>query len=467
MIVVGEDVSLARKKTGRRGLAGTVMVHKICGAMAERGDSLEEIVRIGQACADAMGTVGASLTTCNIPGQPPDDRIAPGELELGLGIHGEPGRERTPAGTSREIAALLCDEVARPGRNEYFEASADEDVVLMANNLGATTPIELGALARHCCDHCQSDLGLRVRRLLVGPFKTSLDMVGVSVSLMRARAGGADLLPLLDACTDAPAWPRGATEEPPRADDDGGIFRDEGAATAAGESAGPPGALSTASPMGDAERELARRAVLSACAEVSCEECRDLCDALDRRTGDGDCGTTLARGAEAIAKDVSEGRFDFSSWPAAAACLARSVQVHMGGTSGAIYNILFTAAGTSLAEAEDGRPTLVRILNALEAGLAAVQKYGGAVPGDRTLVDALVPFLNSAKTIDASSPPESVKASLLESLARAEEGAEGTKGMTDAVLGRASYVPAEDLRGNADPGAIAACRWLRGVISAL
>ena len=207
--------------------------------------------------------------------------------------------------------------------------------------------------------------------------------------------------------------------------------------------------------------------MLSACAEVSCEECRDLCDALDRRTGDGDCGTTLARGAEAIAKDVSEGRFDFSSWPAAAACLARSVQVHMGGTSGAIYNILFTAAGTSLAEAEDGRPTLVRILNALEAGLAAVQKYGGAVPGDRTLVDALVPFLNSAKTIDASSPPESVKASLLESLARAEEGAEGTKGMTDAVLGRASYVPAEDLRGNADPGAIAACRWLRGVIGAL
>ena len=463
MIVVGEDVSLARKKTGRRGLAGTVMVHKICGAMAERGDSLEEIVRIGQACADAMGTVGASLTTCNIPGQPPDDRIAPGELELGLGIHGEPGRERRPAGTSREIAALLCDEVARPGRNEYFEASADEDVVLMVNNLGATTPIELGALARHCCDHCQSDLGLRVRRLLVGPFKTSLDMVGVSVSLMRARAGGADLLPLLDACTDAPAWPRGATEEPPRADDDGGIFRDEGAAAAVGE----PGALLTASPMGDAERELARRAVLSACAEVSCEECRDLCDALDRRTGDGDCGTTLARGAEAIAKDVSEGRFDFSSWPAAAACLARSVQVHMGGTSGAIYNILFTAAGTSLAEAEDGRPTLVRILNALEAGLAAVQKYGGAVPGDRTLVDALVPFLNSAKTIDASSPPESVKASLLESLARAEEGAEGTKGMTDAVLGRASYVPAEDLRGNADPGAIAACRWLRGVISAL
>ena len=144
MIVVGEDVSLARTETGRRGLAGTVMVHKICGAMAERGDSLEEIVRIGQACADAMGTVGASLTTCNIPGQPPDDRIAPGELELGLGIHGEPGRERRPAGTSREIAALLCDEVARPGRNESFEASADEDVVLMVNNLGRDS-IELGA----------------------------------------------------------------------------------------------------------------------------------------------------------------------------------------------------------------------------------------------------------------------------------------------------------------------------------
>ena len=126
----------------------------------------------------------------------------------------------------------------------------------------------------------------------MGPFKTSLDMVGVSVSLMRARAGARTCCRSWTLGTDAPAWPR-RTEEPPRADDDGGIFHDEGAATAA-ESAGPPGALSTASPMGDAERSRRRAAVRAR--RSPAEECRDLCDVLDRRTGDGDCGTTLCPG---------------------------------------------------------------------------------------------------------------------------------------------------------------------------
>ncbi|QDZ21175.1 dihydroxyacetone kinase [Chloropicon primus] len=460
MVVVGEDVALPRKKTGRRGLAGTVAVHKACGALAERGASLEEVKAAGEAVAASMGTMGVSLTTCTIPGQPASGRLGPTEMEVGLGIHGEPGREKRPVASGRDVARAMCDAVAKPGSNEYFEAPVGEEVVLLVNNLGATTPIEMTMLAGHCLDHCRGGLGLRVSRLLVGPFKTSLDMVGASVSLIRANVPGVgDFLELLDAPTKAPAWPKDAGREPPASLEE--CFRD------GGEDGGPSTrrpAAGGAPDLGDGEREAARGAILGACKEVSA--CRELCDGLDRLAGDGDCGSTLAKGAAGIAADVEGGKFDFSTGSSLASCIASSVLRHMGGTSGAIYNIFFQAASTSLGASEGGGSKYEAFAAAMAAGLKAIQKYGGAQPGDRTLVDALHPFVHSLSASSATTP-EAIEADLRKALALAEEGAEGTKAMTDAILGRASYVPEKDLEGNADPGAVAACAWLKGMIEGL
>lgn len=367
---VGEDVALSELKTGRRGLAGTVLVHKICGAAARAGRSLPELKALADRVASRMGTIGVSLTACNIPGQPPSSRIGPGEMEVGLGIHGEPGREKiaVPDRPAERVAALMCDAVARG--NEYVSCAPGDRVVLLVNNLGAATPIEMGLVARHAIAHCRRVLGLSVSRAIVGAFKTSLDMVGVSLTILKVGGDGCeDLLPLLDEPTEAPAWPKATHRDPLHESD---IFLPEEASGAGARSSKDADGLP---PISEEGRAAAKAAILGACAALV--DCQEEVDALDRLAGgkrsplsvfalpsslsdlflcacvilsfsDGDCGSTLRKGAEGIHKDLDTS-FDFTSWSSLAGSVAHSVLVHMGGTSGAIYNIFFTAASTRLA----------------------------------------------------------------------------------------------------------------------
>jgi len=174
----------------------------------------------------------------------------------------------------------------------------------------------------------------------------------------------------------------------------------------------------------------------------------------------------MKKGAEGILKDQLA--YDLTRGSAIAAGLAESVMKHMGGTSGAIYNILFTAASTHLQALEEspeniaaGTTKYMAFVEALRAGVAAVQKYGGAQVGDRTLIDVLHPFAHSLDPGAAS-----VTADLNKALKVAQVGAEGTKDMKEAILGRSSYVPADALIGIGDPGAVVALHWLAGMVVA-
>ena len=203
-VVVDDDVAV-RDSTwtaGRRGVGATVLLEKIAGAAAEEGRPLDEVERIARAVNAGARSMGLALTSCTVPavGHPtfdlPDDA-----MELGVGIHGEPGRERVPLAPAREIARMLLDPVL-----EDLPFESGTPVLAFVNGLGATPLLEL-YLLYHEVARILDDRGIPVARSLVGPYITSLDMAGASVTLLRVDD---ELLRLWDAPVVTPGLRWGA-----------------------------------------------------------------------------------------------------------------------------------------------------------------------------------------------------------------------------------------------------------------
>jgi dihydroxyacetone kinase-like protein len=181
-LVVDDDVAVEKStfSFGRRGVAGTLVVEKILGAAAERGDGLAELQRLGAHVGSVTRTMGVALTSCTVPaGGRPTFELGEDEMEMGVGIHGEPGRRRVPLRPADDIAAELVDAVVGD-----FGANQGSDVLLLLNGFGATPALELylmyDAARRQLEKH-----GVRVVRSLVGNYVTSLDMAGCSVTVTR------------------------------------------------------------------------------------------------------------------------------------------------------------------------------------------------------------------------------------------------------------------------------------------
>ncbi|MCY4099878.1 MAG: dihydroxyacetone kinase subunit DhaK, partial [Rhodobacteraceae bacterium] len=172
MVVVGDDVALPTLPQPR-GVAGTLFIHKIAGAMARAGADLDEIANAAERIAGQVVTLGMSLDTCTLPGLPKEERIGLDMAELGLGIHGEPGVEQVPYSTAKEAMNLLID------RLEPHAGTGS--LVALVNNLGGCTELEMSILTSTLM---KSNLGGRIKEL-IGPsgLMTSLDMKGFSVSL--------------------------------------------------------------------------------------------------------------------------------------------------------------------------------------------------------------------------------------------------------------------------------------------
>ena len=181
-VVIEDDIGAASggETVGRRGVAGTVVVEKIAGAAAERMASLEECAEIARAVGEATRTMGVALGGCRVPGADKSNlELASGEMEIGIGIHGEPGRRRAPVAPADEIAgelvaALLTDLAPQPG----------QPLLLFVNGLGGTPPMELFILYRAAARILETH-GLVIARSLVGPYVTSLEMPGASITLTR------------------------------------------------------------------------------------------------------------------------------------------------------------------------------------------------------------------------------------------------------------------------------------------
>ncbi|AUS79872.1 dihydroxyacetone kinase subunit DhaK [Actinoalloteichus sp. AHMU CJ021] len=181
-VVVDDDVAVTDSSftAGRRGVGGTVLVEKIVGAAAARGDSLDRCAEIAGRVNSQVRSMGLALSPCVVPhvGRPSFE-LGEDEIEIGIGIHGEPGRERIPL----EPADGLVRRLLEPVLDDLPFASGDE-VLLFTNSMGGTPPLEL-YLAHGIAERLLDERGIRVRRSLVGPYVTSLEMRGISVSVLR------------------------------------------------------------------------------------------------------------------------------------------------------------------------------------------------------------------------------------------------------------------------------------------
>lgn len=415
VVVVADDVAIEASdaNAGRRGLAGTVLVHKVAGAAAEAGRSLADVVETARTVIDRVGTMGVGLSSVTLPSVGrPSFELGDDEIELGLGIHGEPGVSRTTLEPADDLVADLVDRILADRG-----IAAGDRVVALVGSSGATPPMELSIVTRAVAV-VLAEHRVELARIWQGLVMTSLDMAGVSVTLLPLpTGGGAELLELLDAPTSSLAWPgrassqgprieirelpRATTEEPPHHDHDVGV----------------------------------RTAIDAACAALLAEE--DELTRLDQVVGDGDLGAALARGARAWLAQPGEG-----SAAQQLRRLADQVRREVGGTSGPLYAIGLLRTSEALAGGADWP-------DAFTAGVTAISDLGGAEVGDRTMIDALRPAAFVAdQGIDAA-------------LEAAREGAEATRQQI-ARRGRSSYL-GDRVVGHPDPGAVAVTVWLAAV----
>lgn len=198
-VYVNDDIAVEDSlyTVGRRGVAGTVLVHKIAGAAAEEGKDLAEVKRLALKAIESVKSIGVALTSCTVPAKgSPTFALAENEIEYGVGIHGEPGIERRKLVSSAELAADMVGRLLPETGLEKRDVCA-----VMVNGLGATPLMEL-YIQYHDVAKILEEMGIRIRRAFVGNYMTSLDMSGFSVTLLRLDD---ELIPLLDAPADTSA----------------------------------------------------------------------------------------------------------------------------------------------------------------------------------------------------------------------------------------------------------------------
>ncbi|MDY0404998.1 dihydroxyacetone kinase subunit DhaK [Virgibacillus sp. 179-BFC.A HS] len=199
-VVVNDDVAVEDSEftTGRRGIAGTIFVHKIAGAKAEAGGSLEEVKAVAEKVVANVRSMGMALTPCTVPAAgTPSFHLEENEMEIGIGIHGEAGIERKPIASADEIANELMEHVLHD-----LPYRKGDEVAVMVNGLGATPEMELYIINKKV-QEILKETGINVHRAFVGNFMTSLEMAGCSVTLLKMDD---ELKTLLDAPSSTPAF---------------------------------------------------------------------------------------------------------------------------------------------------------------------------------------------------------------------------------------------------------------------
>lgn len=221
MLVVGDDVGVGRAKSGkvgRRGLSGTALVAKVCGALAEIGGDLEECIRVGDLVKENVVSLGASLSRVHVPGRPYDEasdeekRLGPDLVEIGMGIHNEPGCEKINA-TLPHVVEIMLAQLVDPGDEDraYVPFGQSDKTVLLVNNFGGVSNLELGAIVTEVTVQLKRKYGLHPCRIYAGTLVGSLNGPGFSLSLLNVKdtglGPGKSILELLDAPTEAAGWP--------------------------------------------------------------------------------------------------------------------------------------------------------------------------------------------------------------------------------------------------------------------
>lgn len=418
------------------------------GAASEEDLGFDPLLKLGRSLASNIGSVCTALEHCHVPGRSEFASIPEGRIEIGLGLHNETGVMNVPLPSPEDLIKTMLDLILdQEDAERAFVAFKPEDVtVLMVNNQGGLSPLELGAVVDETLKQLD-ERGVRPERVLSGVFMGSMNMPGMSLSVLNvsnvARETGLSvekLISLLDAPHTAPAWPATSSVYPlPAKLQNRPLSERLTEIPAETKESAPKG------PRLEGDKDLVARILRKAAQDVVALE-PELTH-WDTLVGDGDCGETCAAGANGVLAHLSE--LSTSDLVTLFRELTEVIDDAMGGTLGAIFSIFLAGLTTSTmaAAAQDPQPKVTpQLLGQLAmGGLETLQQRTAARVGHRTVMDSLIPF---AETLANSGD---VKAAAQ----AARDGGEGTARLT-AKLGRAAYVgDREDVDMPPDPGAMA------------
>ncbi|WP_099468726.1 dihydroxyacetone kinase subunit DhaK [Konateibacter massiliensis] len=441
-IKVDDDIAVQDSlyTVGRRGVAGTVLVHKIAGASAEQGKSLQEVKEAAQKAADNVRSIGFAFSSCTVPakGTPTFD-IGEGEMEYGVGIHGEPGIKREKIISADELAQRMVEALLEDLK---IKESSDE-IALLINGFGGTPLQELYVL-NHAVTRELTHKNIVINRTFVGNFMTSIDMLGASVSIMRLDD---ELSELLSFQSDAPAFKV-----------DGPVDKVQYIDLAASrkEIKNVSYQVETNevySVIHNDQITLNNMIyIIDKMSECIIRNEVPFCD-LDSHAGDGDFGMSVAKGFKQLKeewKDILKKEHSIGSFLEDCSLV---IMEYCGGASGPIWGSAFRAAGKSTSNKLSLNQA--DFADMLQAAVNGIQKTGersfgrGAVVGDKTLIDALVPCANS--WTECAKTSTDMKSAFEMGAFAAVEGAKATEKIV-ARMGRAGTVGERSL-GYPDAGA--------------
>ncbi|CAG2160448.1 unnamed protein product [Oppiella nova] len=428
MFIFGEDVAFygEGKMTGRRGLAGISLIHKIAGALAEEGKDLKAIKSALEEYAPLIGTISISLTSCNIPSLGSSFTLASDEIELGLGVHGEAGVQRLKLCSAHDVVAVMANHLVGPtALLKDVISKRNNKIVVLLNNTGGLSQFELNIVAKEAVNQFQA-LNLSVERIYTGAFMTSFSMSGIS---MTAMAVDQKILELLDRPSASSSWSQ--LIDTPKVVNRSAILENS--------KLGPKDATLDYEAIDGLTfgRELFLRAIELSCnALISSEKHLNELD------------TELEKKLKPSFLQLSQ-----------------LCETHMGGTSGAIYSLLFTAASkaivTNSKRIGNSYDYIDLWRDVLKSSLQTITQYSSAKPGDRSMLDSLHSAYEALVGCDHSVPFHEIAKLVADS---AKRGAESTASMT-ANVGRASYVNKASIK-RPDPGAVGVSVWIDSIAQA-
>ena len=443
-VKVDDDIAVndSLYTVGRRGVAGTILVHKVAGAAAEKGMELAEVKSVAENAIANVRSIGFSFTSCTVPAKgTPTFEIADNEMEYGVGIHGEPGIKREKVIPADELAERMVTSLI-----EELNLKSGDEATLLVNGFGAT-PLQELYLLNNSVNSVLAEKNIKVYRTFVGNYMTSIDMAGASVSLLKMDE---QLKNLIDSESDTPAFKvNGLVESIPYVNMK---LNDQQNVEVSHEMT----VDSSHSIIKNNEITLENmKFIVDKMSESIIKNEVPFCE-LDAHAGDGDFGMSVAKGFKQLRREWDE-IVEHSSSNIGEFLDACSMVImeYCGGASGPIWGSAFRAAGKNTESKE--KLTTLEFGQMMKAALEGVQKTGersfgrGAVVGDKTLVDALAPCADRIIEVANNDSSVDIIDALKEGAKAAVAGAKETEKIA-ARMGRAGTVGERSI-GYPDAGA--------------
>lgn len=432
-VTVTDDIFSAgpHEQQKRRGIAGDLTVFKTAGAAAASGYDIDDVERVAARANARTRSLGVAFTGCTLPGaEEPLFTVPEGRMAVGLGIHGEPGIEETDIPTADGLAELFIEHLLADAEIPHGVSRKGARVVPILNGLGSVKSEELFVVFSRVADLLEA-AGIIVVDPQVGEFCTSFDMAGASLTLFWVDD---ELEELWAAPADTPAFRTGSVD------------------ASALQTVNTSDADTTETTIPEASDDSRRAAaILTRLLRVVhrvVDENVDELGRIDSIAGDGDHGIGMQRGARAAAREAASVGEMGAGTQTLLARAADAWSDRAGGTSGALWGVILRALGERLGD--NARPSATAVSEGITAATNAVMSHGKAQVGDKTMVDALVPFADAlAENVRAGAPLVDAWA---DASAVATRAAESTAALVPEV-GRAR-AHGEKAVGTADPGAV-------------